>query len=70
MNRKNGSFRLRNLPPGRYTVRIWAPGFNTNDSNLIADPFEVVNQDIKSLVLQPRVELKPKPKPKPKKVKR
>jgi uncharacterized protein (DUF2141 family) len=63
----NGTFKMRNLVPGRYTVAVRAPGYNTSVGDLIADPFEVMDQDIKDLVLRPRIKPKPKPKPKPKK---
>ena len=67
VNRKDGKFKMSNLVPGGYTVRIYTPGNNSSNSYLIADPFEVMNQNIKDLVLLPKVEARPKPKPKPKK---
>lgn len=67
VDKKDGSFRIRDLGPGSYTVRLWAPGYNTSESRLVADPFEVVNQDVKNLVLAPKVKQEPKPEPKPKK---
>jgi hypothetical protein len=66
VNRKDGTFKMNRLSPGRYKVALYAPGFNSN-GGLITDPILVLHQDVKNLVLLPRVKPKPKPKPKPKK---
>ncbi len=64
VDRKDGAFKVSNVPPGRYSVRIYAPGQNSGGAQLVADPFDVLDQDIKNLVLRPRVNAPPEPKPK------
>lgn len=68
VNSREGTFTVSNLTPGRYTVKVYAPGIQ--NGLLVADPFEVVDQDVQGLVLRPRPAPRPTPKPKPKKAKK
>ena len=72
---QHGGFKITGLLPGRYTMRIYTDvyGWGPGKTELWVEPgFQIVDRDLKNLVLQltEREKPKPKPKPKPKKAKK
>ena len=58
--RRNGTFRLRGIPAGEYTVRLFVPGEKDRGRELAVTPTVVVrDKDVAGLVLTPLPEAKP-----------